>query len=138
MTYRVIEGAEHIDADDVCALLKETYWASDRPRDVIKNAMEHSVCYSLTVDGEEHLAGFARVITDYATTWYLCDVVISPRHRGKGLGTALVRHVVSREIFRSLRGFLITRDAHGLYRKFGFETVDGRVMMRIPGKTEND
>ena len=100
--------------------------------------MAHSECYGLTVDGEERLAGFARVITDYATTWYLCDVVISPRYRGKGLGTALVRHVTSREIFRSLRGVLITRDAHGLYRKFGFETVDGRVMMRIPGQTKND
>ena len=78
------------------------------------------------------LIGFARVISDYATSYYLCDVIIDPEYRHRGLGTALVSHVVTSPEYTKLRGFLITRDAHDLYRKFGFEVVDGRVMVKAP------
>ena len=49
-----------------------------------------------------------------------------------GLGKALVSHIVSQPEYTGLRGFLITRDAHGLYEKFGFQTVNGRVMVKAP------
>ena len=74
--------------------------------------------------------GFARVITDYATTYYLCDVIIDADYRGRGLGTALISHIESRPEYAGLRGLLLTRDAHGLYAKFGFETVSGRAMVK--------
>ena len=46
------------------------------------------------------------------------------------MGTALVSYVVTSPEYTKLRGFLITRDAHDLYRKFGFEVVNGRVMVK--------
>ena len=94
--------------------------------------MANSSCYGLYADNQEKLIGFARVISDYATSYYLCDVIIDPEYQHRGLGTALVSHVVTSPEYTKLRGFLMTRDAHDLYRKFGFEVVDGRVMVKAP------
>ena len=134
MDCRIIEGTEQISADDVERLLKTTYWANQRPAEQIARSMRNSSCYGVWSDEERKLIGFARVISDYATTWYLCDVVIDPRYRHQGLGKALVSHIVSRPEYAGLRGFLITRDAHGLYEQYGFETVNGRVMVKAPEK----
>ena len=70
------------------------------------------------------------MISDYATTYYLCDVVIDQDYRSRGLGTALVSYIESLPLYRGLRGVLITRDAHSLYRKLGYEVLDGRVMVK--------
>ncbi len=71
-------------------------------------------------------------MSDYATTWYLCDVVIAPGYQHQGYGKALISHIVVQPEFKHLRGFLITRDAHGFYETFGFETVNDRVMVKAP------
>ena len=130
MDYRIVEGSENMKVADVAGLLRTTYWANQRSIEQIERAMRHSCCYGVYVEGVERLVGFARVITDFATSYYLCDVVIDAAYRGRGLGTALVRHVDSRPEFDGLRGMLITRDAHDLYRKFGYEVLDGRVMVK--------
>lgn len=132
MKHRIIEGAENMRLCDVVRLLRTTYWAEKRPAEVIERAMRNSACYGIALEGSDALAGFARVITDYATTFYLCDVVVDPACRGRGLGKALLGHILSQPRYQGLRGFLITRDAHGLYRPFGFEVVNDRVMVRPP------
>ena len=133
MKYRIIEGADRIDLNEVVRLLKTTYWANRRSPEQIARSMRNSACYGITAeDDESRLLGFARVITDYATTWYLCDVIIDPDYRHRGLGKALVSHIVSLPEFACLRGYLMTRDAHGLYERFGFETVNGRAMVKAP------
>ena len=134
MKYRIIDGADKISTDDVAALLKQTYWASRRSREQIEKSIRNSSCYGVYLDEEEKLVGFARVITDHATTWYLCDVVIDPQFRHQGLGKALVSHIVSLPEYAGLRGFLMTRDAHGLYEQYGFETVNGRAMVKAPDR----
>ena len=131
MGFRIVEGAENMRTEDVVRLLRTTYWAEKRPVELIEKSLRNSTCYGVFVEGSETLAGFARVISDYATTYYLCDVVIDPACRGRGLGTALVSHIDARPEYAGLRGFLITRDAHGLYRKFGYEVVNDRVMAKL-------
>ena len=130
MEYRIVEGKENIELSDVVRLLRTTYWAEKRPAEVIERAMQNSACFGIRLEGVDALAAFARVITDYATTFYLCDVVVDPACRSRGLGKALVGHIVSHPALAGLRGFLITRDAHGLYRQYGFEVVNDRIMMR--------
>ena len=132
MEYRIIEGAEHMNIDDVIRLLKMTYWADKRSKEQMEKAMLHSSCYGVYIDDDKKLVGFARVVTDYATMCYLCDVIIDTQYRHKGLGTALVSHIESLPQYSALRKFLITRDAFALYRKFGYEVVDGRVMVKAP------
>ena len=130
MEYRIVAGAEQISSTDVLRLLKMTYWADNRPLAQIEKSMQNSACYGLRLDGEGKLVGFARVISDYATTYYLCDVIIDTAYRHMGLGTALVSHIVSLPEYAGLRGVLITRDAHNLYRKCGFEVLNDRAMVK--------
>lgn len=130
MDHRIIEGAGRIPLSEVERLLKTTYWANQRSGETIEKSMRNSACYGIWSDEEQKLLGFARVITDYATTWYLCDVVIDPEYRHRGLGKELVSHVAAE--FDGLRGLLLTRDAHGLYGKYGFEKTEGRAMSRAP------
>ena len=130
MDYRIIEGAENMRLSDVVRLLRMSYWADKRPAEVIERSMQHSDCFGICLEGSDDLVAFARVFTDYATTFYLADVIVDPACRGRGLGKALVGHIVSHPTLAGLRGFLITRDAQGLYRPFGFEVVNDRIMMR--------
>ena len=133
MDYIIIDGGDRMDPEDVARLLKTTYWADKRSREQIEASMRHSSCYGILLSGENRLAGFARVISDHATAYYLCDVVIDAAFRGRGLGTALVSYIVSLPEYAGLRGLLLTKDGHKLYEKFGFETVNGRAMIKSPG-----
>ena len=130
MDYRTVEGAENMSIEEIARLLGMTYWANHRTLAQIEKSVRDSACYGIRIEGEGTLVGFARVISDYATTYYLCDVIVDPAFRGRGLGTALVGHIESRPEYAGLRGLLITRDAHALYRKFGYEVLDGRAMVK--------
>ena len=130
MNYRIVDDLDQMNLSDIINLLKSTYWADKRSDEQIEKSARNSSCYGICVEGESKLAGFARVISDYATTYYLCDVVIDEDYQHKGLGTALVSYIESLPVNEGLRGILVTRDAHSLYRKFGYEVVDGRVMIK--------
>ena len=131
MRYRIVEGAENMRLNDIVRLLRGTYWAGQRPVETIETSLRHSACYGVWMEEEEKLVGFARVISDYATTYYLCDVVVDEAYRGRGLGKALLSHIESRPEYQGLRGLLLTRDAQGLYEQFGFKRADpGRAMYK--------
>jgi GNAT superfamily N-acetyltransferase len=75
-----------------------------------------------TAGGEQ--VGFVRVVTDYATFAWLCDVYVLEPHRGRGLSKAMMRAVLSHPKLQTVRRLtLATRDAHGLYAQFGFKPV---------------
>lgn len=130
MNYSILDGAENMALADIVRLLRMTYWADRRPVEQIERSVRNSSCYGVRLEEGEALVGFARVISDHATTYYLCDVVIDEAYRGRGLGTALLSYIEGLPQYAGLRGILITRDAHALYRKFGFEVLDGRVMVK--------
>ena len=130
MKYSIIDGSEKMNIDEVVRLLRMTYWADKRSAEQIEKSMQHSSCYGVRLDDDKKLVGFARVISDYATNYYLCDVIIDTDYQRKGLGTALVSYIVSLPQYAGLRGMLITRDAHDLYRKFGFEVLNSRFMVK--------
>ena len=107
-----------IDAGSVCALLKQSYWAQDRRRESVEKSIGNSLCWGAYKDGEQ--VGFVRAVTDHATMYWLCDVIIDEKHRGRGLGTRLVGIAVESNELKDLFGVLATRDAQGFYEKFGF------------------
>lgn len=104
-------------------LSQEAYWCLNIPLDIVQRSIDNSVCFGV-YDGEQQV-GFARVVTDLATFGYLADVFILPEHRGKGLSKKLMTFIMAYPALQGLRRMmLVTRDAHGLYRQFGFEAVD--------------
>jgi GNAT superfamily N-acetyltransferase len=108
-----------IDVDAVHAFLARSYWADGIPRDVVARSIEHSLCFALLHGGG--LVGFARVITDRATFGYLGDVYVLDAYRGRGLATWMMEVVHAHPDLQGFRRWvLLTRDAHGLYRKAGY------------------
>jgi len=119
-----------LDYDIIHKLLAETYWANKRSVERINKSIETSLCYGVYHDSKQ--IGFARVITDWATTYWLCDVVIDGEYRGKNLGKKLVETIIQSEELKDLSGFLGTADAHGLYEQYGFIRDGERFMVRRP------
>ena len=111
-----------IDLDVVHAFLTTAYWSPGIPREVVRRALEHSLPFGLYRDTSQ--VGLARVVTDYATFAYVCDVFILPDARGQGLGRWLMAVVADHPALRGLRRWVLaTRDAHGLYRHSGFTAL---------------
>lgn len=108
-----------LDVEAVHRLLLDTFWAASMPRHVLDRAIENSICVGVTERGTQ--LGFARVITDLATFAYLTDVIVADEARGRGLGAWMVDAIMRHPDLQGLRRFaLLTRNAQGLYEKFGF------------------
>ena len=117
--YAVSDDPSRLDFDAIYEWLRATYWAADRSRETMRTAFEHSVCFGVFQNDRQ--VGFGRVITDRATYNYLCDIIIAPEHRGRGLGKWLVESMLAHPTLQSGPVYLRTRDAHALYRPFGFK-----------------
>lgn len=115
--------------------LAQSYWAENIPVEIVQRSIEGSLCFGV-YDGE-HQIGFARVITDKATFGYLADVFIDEKYRGRGLSKWLMETIMAAPDLQGFRNWqLATRDAHGLYAKFGFKPLDNpvRIMRKnVPG-----
>jgi GNAT superfamily N-acetyltransferase len=119
--YTISTDKSKIDLDSVHHYLSiESYWAQQIPLGTVRRSIENSLCFGVYYGREQ--AGFARVISDFATFAYLGDVFIFPEHRGKGLSKWLMEVIVNYPQLQGLRRFLLTtKDAHTLYSQFGFE-----------------
>lgn len=99
-------------------LSERSYWAHGRTLPIVVKSIEHSLCFGLYHGSNQ--AGFCRVVTDYATFAWLCDVFVLESYRGRGLGKWLVESVASHPDLLGLRLMILaTRDAHELYRRYG-------------------
>jgi GNAT superfamily N-acetyltransferase len=112
--------------------LRESYWAAGIPRDIVERSLRGSLCFGL-YEGESQV-GFARCVTDRATYAYLADVFVLPSHRRRGLSKWLMACIAAHPDLQGLRRWgLVTRDAHGLYARFGFGPLENpeRHMERV-------
>ena len=108
-----------VKLESVYGFLTSSYWAKDIPRATVQRSVENSLCFGI-YRGDDQV-GFARVISDFATYAYLADVYVLEPYRGRGLSKWLMECIVSHPALQGLRRWtLATRDAHGLYGKFGF------------------
>lgn len=111
-----------MDVLAIHAYLSQSYWAKDISLAVVEKSVKNSLCFGVFLD--QHQVGFARVITDSATFAYLADVYILASHRGRGLSKKLLEMVVEHPDLQGLRRtVLATKDAHGLYEKYGFSKL---------------
>jgi len=121
--YTVSDDSTRIDLEYVHAFLTQSYWSPGIPREVVERGIENSLTLGV-YDASDSQCGFGRVITDRATYAYIADVFVDDRERGKGLGKLLMRAIMSHPDLQGLRRWsLATRDAHGLYRQFGFREM---------------
>ena len=117
--YSVTADRGRIDVDAVHAFLTRSFWATGISKELVAKSIEHSLCFG--VFHEQAQVAFARVVTDYSTYAYLCDVYVLEAHRGRGLAQELMNHVMRHPDLQGLRRMMLaTSDAHGLYAKYGF------------------
>jgi GNAT superfamily N-acetyltransferase len=118
-TFRVSDDPALLDLDVVHGFLRESYWATGIPREVVERSVRGSLCFGVYEASSQ--IGFARCVTDRATYAYVADVFVLPSHRGRGLSKWLMECILSHPDLQGLRRWgLVTADAHGLYAQFGF------------------
>jgi len=123
-----------LDLDAICDMLSRAYWAKERPREMIARSLQYSLNFGL-YDDSRHI-GIIRVVSDYTTFAWLCDVFIHEDYRGQGLGKWLLETVHSHPELQGVsRWILATRDAHDFYKQFGWVSLapPERWMMWING-----
>ena len=120
--YRITDDPAAVDLEVVHRFLTASYWSPGIPKDTVARGVENSLPFSMFLGQRQ--VGFARAVTDRATFAYLADVFVAEDQRGKGLGRWLVETVLGHPELQGLRRWLLaTRDAHALYRRFGFTAV---------------
>ena len=118
----VSDDPARLDLDLIHSFLRESYWAQDIPRDVLERGLRNSLCLGIYEGGRQ--VGFGRAVTDRATYAYLADVFVIESHRGRGLAKLFMRALMAHPDLQGLRRWaLVTRDAHELYRQFGFTSL---------------
>jgi GNAT superfamily N-acetyltransferase len=128
--YTINTDKSLLQKETIQGFLSRSYWANTRSREMLERSIENSLCFGMYVGTRQ--VGFARVVTDYATMYWLCDVFIDEEYRGKGLGKKLVSYVSEFEPIRNLTATLATKDAHELYEQYGYTKELDRFMRRIP------
>jgi predicted N-acetyltransferase YhbS len=138
--YELDDDRDRVDVEVVYRFLAdEAYWVRGRSRDVIQQLVRTSTSVVAAYAPDGSLVGFARVMSDGANMAWLGDVFVLAEHRGRGVGTELVREAVQDPRFRDCAWFLSTTDAHDLYRRFGFRPADpARTMVRPRPTTAAD
>jgi predicted N-acetyltransferase YhbS len=137
---RRLDGGYELDDDpsriDVNAvhdyLANKSYWAEGRARETVERLVRDAtrVVGVYAADGTQ--VGFARAFSDRVALAYLADVYVLPEHQGRGLGVELVREMVENGPLADVKWVLHTTDAHGLYRRFGFDEPSEKVLERRP------
>lgn len=128
--YFISKDKALLQTETIHQFLSRSYWANRRTLAQVQASIENSICYGV-YHGTRQI-GFARIITDWATMYYLCDVFIDEEYRGQGIGRRLVDLIVQSEELDGLTGVLGMKDAHGLYESFGFVRDPDRFMKRRP------
>jgi len=147
--YLLSSDPARFDHAAIHAALTASYWATGVPPDVVRRSLEHSIAIGayLLADGpdapdgrggQQTQVGLIRAVTDRATFAWLCDVYVLPEHQGRGLAQAMVAALLEHPELQGLRRWLLaTRDAHGLYARFGFEPLpEPQRYLQLPSRAE--
>ncbi|MFF2907549.1 GNAT family N-acetyltransferase [Paenibacillus sp. NPDC057934] len=128
--YVISDDQERVHIPTMIDFVTTSYCGNKRSPEKIKKSIQNSVCYG--VYDEDKMIAFARLITDGATTYYLCDVFVLEDYRGQGISKKLIEVITNAPELEWMSGVLATKDAHGLYSQYGFEIENDRFMRRQP------
>jgi len=132
--FTISTDPSRLDVDAITDMLSRAYWAQGRTKEMVSRYLQHSLAFGL-YDGSRQI-GLARVVSDYTTFAWLCDVFIHEDYRGHDLGKWLLETVHSHPDLQGVkRWMLATKDAHGLYKQFGWVPLEPpeRWMMKLDG-----
>jgi len=120
--YAVSDEKSKLDINFIHSFIRNSYWGKGRSLEDVTETIENSDCFGIYDNNEQ--IGFARVVSDHVIFAYLFDVFIIEEYRGRGLSKILLNAVFESPKYKKVRKwYLATRDAHELYKKFGFQPL---------------
>lgn len=129
--YEISRDRGRMDVDAIHAYLSRSYWSPGVGRATVSRAIAHSLC--IGAFHRRRQVGFARAVSDYATFAWIADVYVLEPHRGRGLARRMIQTMLSWPELQGLRRtMLATKDAHGLYARWGFAPLEdaGQMLVR--------
>lgn len=118
--YVISADAARLDTRAIHGYLRRSYWSEGIPFEIVDRAVKASLCIGAYDRGGQQV-GLVRLISDYATFCFVCDVFVLEPHRKRGLSKAMLAMAFEHPNLKGLRRWMLgTADAHGLYRQFGF------------------
>lgn len=122
-SYTISDDSARLDPRAIHAYLSRSYWSAGIPAGIVEQSVRRSLCIGAYDDADAQV-GLVRLVSDYATFCYVCDVYVLEEHRGRGLSKAMLAMAMDHPGLQGLRRWtLVTNDAHRLYRQFGFAAV---------------
>ena len=120
--YSISTDPARLDLELIHGFLTASYWATGRSVDTIRRSIANSLPFGVYHNARQ--IGFARVITDYATLAWIADVFVIEEFRGQGFSKWLMEVITTHPQLQGFRRWILaTKDAHGLYEKFGFSEL---------------
>jgi GNAT superfamily N-acetyltransferase len=122
--YEIRNGYEKMNFDRVTEMLSQSYWVPGIKIDEVKKSAENSALVLGTFNKDGIQIGYARVISDKTRFAYILDVVVDAAYRKLGIGQAMMKYILGHESLADVYQFLlITKDAHEVYKKVGFDII---------------
>ncbi|MDC6364621.1 MULTISPECIES: GNAT family N-acetyltransferase [Flavobacteriaceae] len=138
MDFDISTDKNRLDVAKIHQEIKNSYWGGYRTEEMTVKTIENSICFGIYSKEEEQL-GFARVLTDKVVFAYIMDVIIFEPYKGKGLGKKFVQHILNLPEIKNVQTVALkTKDAHGLYKPFGFHKVGNSDMWMALDKAKYD
>lgn len=124
--YQISTNTIFLNKEKIWSLLKDCYWSKNIPIEHVKKFIIHSLCFGVYKNSSKELVGFGRVISDFTTYAYICDVVIDPNHRKQGLCRALIKEMMNHPELQGLKTWALktSDEAKKIYESNGFKVCE--------------
>lgn len=124
--YSIIDGFNEMNFDKVTAMLTNAFWCIGIKKDEVIKGAQNSALIVGVFNSEKEQIGYSRVISDKTRFAYILDVIVDEKYRKQGIGQAMINHILNHSDLKDVyQWLLITKDAHGVYRKAGFCKIAG-------------
>jgi ribosomal protein S18 acetylase RimI-like enzyme len=122
--YTIKYGFDQMDFDKVTEMLKGAHWSIGIGKEEVLQGAGNSALVVGAFNSEDEQIGFSRVVSDKTRFAYILDVIVDENYRKQGIGQAMIRYILNHSVLKDVyQWLLLTKDAHGVYRKVGFKSV---------------
>jgi ribosomal protein S18 acetylase RimI-like enzyme len=122
--YFIKDGFNNMNFDRVTGMLSQTYWSAGIKKEEIIKGAANSALVVGAFTNEGFQIGYARTVSDKTRFAYILDVYVDENFRRMGIGQAMVKYILNHEDLKDVyQWVLITKDAHEVYKKVGFEVI---------------
>ena len=124
MNVEINSDQDRLRLPDIRAMLEKTYWSPGITEQEISKGIRNSALVVGAYLADKRQVGFLRVVSDKVRFAYFLDVIVTEELRRKGIGQKMVQYAMAHAELKDVyQWLLVTKDAHGVYAKCGFQKL---------------